>query len=63
MPPYLSALCAAGFLAWAPSWASAAAPAAGDTARDFTTRHVLTRRPVTLSDQRGKLVFLTFWAS
>jgi peroxiredoxin len=38
-------------------------PAAGDIAPDFTTKNLLTREPVTLSQQHGKLVFLTFFAS
>jgi peroxiredoxin len=38
-------------------------PGVGDVAPDFTTKALLTRQPVTLSEQHGKLVFLTFWAS
>jgi peroxiredoxin len=38
-------------------------PGVGDVAPDFTTKAFLSRQPVTLSEQHGKLVFLTFWAS
>ena len=40
-----------------------AGPGVGDVAPDFTTKAFLSRQPVTLSEQHGKLVFLTFWAS
>jgi peroxiredoxin len=60
---YRPALCAAVCLVLVPSWAARAAPAAGETAPDFTTKTLLTRQPVTLSSAQGKLVFLTFWAS
>jgi peroxiredoxin len=38
-------------------------PARGDRAPDFTARNLITRDAVKLSDEQGKLVFLTFWAS
>jgi peroxiredoxin len=38
-------------------------PGVGDAAPDFTARNLLTRDKVTLSQEQGKLVFLTFWAS
>jgi peroxiredoxin len=43
--------------------ATDAGPGVGDVAPDFTARNLLTREPVTLSQQQGKLVFLTFFAS
>jgi peroxiredoxin len=38
-------------------------PGRGDIAPDFTAKDLLTHEPVTLSQQHGKLVFLTFFAS
>jgi peroxiredoxin len=38
-------------------------PGVGDVAPDFTAKDLLTHQPVTLSEQHGKLVFLTFFAS
>lgn len=35
----------------------------GEPAPDFTARNLLTHARVSLGDEQGKLVFLTFWAS
>ncbi|MGP8035500.1 MAG: TlpA disulfide reductase family protein [Steroidobacteraceae bacterium] len=53
----------AGCLIASGALAADAGPAVGDVAPDFTARDLLTREPVTLSQQQGKLVFLTFFAS
>jgi peroxiredoxin len=45
------------------AWAGDSGPAVGDLAPDFTARNLLNREQVTLSEQHGKLVFLTFFAS
>jgi thiol-disulfide isomerase/thioredoxin len=39
------------------------APEVGAIAPDFTTKELMTGQAVHLSDQRGKLVFLSFWAT
>ena len=38
-------------------------PGVGDLAPDFTSKSLLTREPVQLSAQRGRIVFLSFFAS
>jgi peroxiredoxin len=38
-------------------------PAAGEVAPDFSARNFLTHDTVKLSDEQGKLVLLTFWAT
>ena len=52
----------AALIAFAPLPASAAMLPPGTSAPDFT-RPSLNTRPVTLSDARGKVVLLDFWAS
>jgi peroxiredoxin len=56
-------LCIAGCVTALAVPAADSGPAVGDVAPDFTARNLLTREPVTLSEQHGKLVFLTFFAS
>jgi peroxiredoxin len=56
-------ICIAGCLIALTAMAGEEPPRVGDQAPDFTTRKLLTHERVRLSQQRGKLVFLTFWAS
>lgn len=60
---HLALLCIASCLIGHGALAAEEHPGVGDAAPDFTTKSLLTRDRITLSQQQGKLVFLTFWAS
>ena len=60
---HLALLCIASCLIGHSALAAEEHPGVGDAAPDFTTKDLLTHERITLSQQQGKLVFLTFWAS
>jgi peroxiredoxin len=61
--PLLLGLSLALVCAAAAARAAPGEPAAGEAAPDFSARNFLTHDTVKLSDEQGKLVLLTFWAT
>lgn len=52
-----------GSLSAFPALAGQASPAVGTVPPDFKTKNVVTGETLRLSEQRGKIVVLTFWAT